>query len=43
VLVSAEPAFYEEPQLRGAVAEIEAKPGFRLWRDDYSSVYAVLK
>ena len=43
VLVSADPSFFAGDKLRDATTEIPAKPGFRIWRDDYSSVYSVLK
>jgi SAM-dependent methyltransferase len=43
MLVSADPAFFDRPQLRGVAAEVPARPGFAVWRDDYSSVFAVLK
>jgi len=43
VLVSAEPSFFEREQLRNATAAIDSPPSFRVWRDDYSSVYSVLK
>jgi spermidine synthase len=43
VLVSADPNFFTGPQLRDVVTEIPAKAGFSIWRDDYSSVYSVLK
>jgi SAM-dependent methyltransferase len=43
VLVSSEAGFFAQEQLRGAATEIEDRPGFRIWRDDYSSVFAVLK
>lgn len=42
VLVSADPRFFDSGPLRGASAEIQAKPAFRVWRDDYSSVYSAL-
>ncbi len=43
VLVSAEPSFFEREQLRNATDAIDSPPNFRVWRDDYSSVYSVLK
>ena len=43
VLVSRDAAVFAQPQLREAASEIEARAGFRVWRDDYSSVFAVLK
>jgi SAM-dependent methyltransferase len=43
VLVSRDGAVFAHPQLRQVAEEIAARPAFRLWRDDYSSVFAVLK
>jgi len=43
VLVSADPHFFAHPRLRDVAAEISAPANFRIWRDDYSSVFAVLK
>lgn len=42
-LVSAEPGFFQDEHLRNAATGIEDHPGFRVWRDDYSSVFSVLK
>lgn len=42
VLVSADPDVFTRGPLRGASVEIAARPGFRVWRDDYSSVFSVL-
>lgn len=42
-LVSADSRFFDDPLLGVAAAEISAPHGFRIWRDDYSSVFAVLK
>jgi SAM-dependent methyltransferase len=43
VLVSADPQFFERDELRGVAGKIDAGPDFRIWRDDYSSVFSVLK
>lgn len=43
VLVSAAPTFFAASELRDVAETIVVPPGFRLWRDDYSSVFAVLK
>lgn len=43
VLVSADERFFDGPLLKDAAAEIKVPAGFRVWRDDYSSVFAVLK
>lgn len=43
VLVSADASFFKHERLHGIANAIDSEPGFRLWRDDYSSVFAVLK
>ncbi|HEX8986517.1 MAG TPA: fused MFS/spermidine synthase [Rhodocyclaceae bacterium] len=43
VLVTTDERFFDDAQLKGRAARIAVPPGFRLWRDDYSSVFAVLK
>lgn len=42
-LVSADPHFFERPELLDAAQRIAAPPGFRIWTDDFSSLFAVLK
>lgn len=42
VLVSADPALFANPILAAALP-IQVRPGFRPWKDDYSSIFAVLK
>ena len=43
VLVSADERFFADPLLKDAAKTIAVPKGFRVWRDDYSSVFAVLK
>ena len=43
VLVSGDAGVFGREQLREVAAEIAVRPGFRIWRDDYSSIFAVLK
>jgi len=40
-LISGDPAFFRHPQLTDATP-ISARPGFQPWRDDYSSIFAIL-
>ncbi len=41
-LVGSDPAFFSHPQLGDATA-LEGRPGFRPWKDDYSSIFSILK
>ena len=43
VLVTGDASLFQHERLRDAATEIAARPGFRIWRDDYSSVFSVLK
>lgn len=43
VLMSADRRLFDGPHLGAAAQEIPARPGFRLWSDDYSSIFSVLK
>ena len=43
VLVSADREFFSEEGVREALTDIKLPPGFPSWRDDYSSLLAVLK
>lgn len=43
VLVSARPDFFEGSLMRTAAHSIHPKPGLRLWTDDYSNVFQILK
>jgi hypothetical protein len=40
-LIGGDPAFFHHPQLADAT-RINARPGFQPWRDDYSSIFAIL-
>lgn len=41
-LISADPSFFSNPRLADATP-IVARAGFRPWRDDYSSIFSILK
>jgi spermidine synthase len=41
-LLSNDAALFKSPQLAGAIA-IEDRPGFQPWKDDYSSIFSILK
>jgi SAM-dependent methyltransferase len=43
VLASADREFFAHSLIHEVAESIDVRPGFRLWRDDYSSVLAVLK
>jgi SAM-dependent methyltransferase len=43
LLLSASPAAFEGPLLRDAAQRIDADPRVRLWTDDYSDLYRILK
>ena len=42
-LVSGDQQFFMRDELKDVAQDITAKPGLRLWTDDYSSVFSVLK
>jgi SAM-dependent methyltransferase len=42
-LISRDKQFFARNELKDAVEEIPARAGLRLWTDDYSSVFSVLK
>ena len=42
-LVTSRPNFFEIPGLREAAREIDPIPGLRMWSDDYSNLYKVLR
>ncbi len=41
-LISSDAAFFRSPQLAGATP-IPDRPGFQPWKDDYSSIFSILK
>ena len=41
-LISNDAAFFQSPQLAGATS-IPDRPGFQPWKDDYSSIFSILK
>jgi len=43
MLVSASPAAFEGKELKEAADRIDAVPRVRLWTDDYSDLYRILK
>lgn len=43
VLMTANPAFFTQPELTGFADRISVKPGLRLWTDDYSSLLPILQ
>ena len=43
VLVSADAGFFAKPGVAAATAGIPRLPGLRVWTDDYSSLWAVLR
>lgn len=43
VLVSGRPGFFDYPEVKAAAEEVETKKGLRLWTDDYSNLFRILK
>jgi hypothetical protein len=43
VLVSSRPGFFEEPEVKTTSAPIEPIKGLRMWTDDYSNLYKILR
>ena len=43
VLVTARPDFFQKSVIKDAVQEVELKKGLRLWTDDYSNLFQILK
>ena len=43
VLVTSRPGFFELPDLSSVEKPIETIPGLRMWTDDYSNLYRVLR
>ena len=42
VLVTSRPGFFDQPELKKA-AKIDPIPGLRMWTDDYSNLYKILR
>ena len=42
VLVTSRPGFFDQPELKGA-SKIDPIPGLRMWTDDYSNLYRILR
>jgi SAM-dependent methyltransferase len=43
VLVSSRPGFFEQPEIKDASEKIDPIPGLRMWTDDYSNLYKILR
>jgi SAM-dependent methyltransferase len=43
VLVSSRPGFFDQPEIKGAAEKIDPIPGLRMWTDDYSNLYKILR
>ncbi len=43
VLVSARREFFENPLIRSAVVKVKQRPALRMWTDDYSNLFQILK
>jgi hypothetical protein len=43
VLVTSREGFFEQPDVQKAVKKIEPIPGLRVWTDDYSNLYKILR
>ena len=42
VLVTSRPGFFDNPELKSA-EDIKPIPGLRMWTDDYSNLYRILR
>jgi hypothetical protein len=42
VLVTSRPGFFEQPELKGG-HDIQPIRGLRMWTDDYSNLYKILR
>ena len=43
VLVTSRPGFFDQPEIKGAALKIDPIPGLRMWTDDYSNLYKILR
>ena len=43
VLVTARPGFFEAPEIKPAASEVTGNKSLRLWTDDYSNLFQILK
>jgi SAM-dependent methyltransferase len=43
VLVSSRPGFFDQEEVKKAAAKIDPIPGLRMWTDDYSNLYRILR
>ena len=43
VLVSSRKGFFDRDQIHAAVKPIDPIPGLRVWTDDYSNLYRILR
>ena len=43
VLVTGRPGFFEAPEIKPAASEVTANASLRLWTDDYSNLFQILK
>jgi hypothetical protein len=43
VLVSSRPGFFDQPEIKSAAVKIDPIPGLRMWTDDYSNLYKILR
>lgn len=43
VLVTGDPQFFDKPEFKGPAPKLIAKNGLRMWTDDYSNLFRILK
>jgi hypothetical protein len=43
VLVTSRPGFFDQPEIKGVAEKIDPIPGLRMWTDDYSNLYKILR
>ena len=43
VVVTSRPGFFDLPQIRSAAQPIDPRPALRMWTDNYSNLYRILR
>ena len=43
VLVTSRPGFFDQADIKSNIGPINPIPGLRVWTDDYSNLYRILK
>jgi hypothetical protein len=43
ILVSGRAGVFDQPEIRGAAKRVEDRPRLRIWTDDYSNLFQILR